>query len=77
MEVEVFCCGVRGCPATANWEPTTQEVKSAVVHLWLTVESESKVIVHRLGASFASREIVGLLVAPAEAHWLLGVEGTV
>eukprot|EP00439_Symbiodinium_sp_Y106_P048762 s3212_g6.t1 len=65
-----------------NWEPTTQDIKSAVVRVWLNANPSPKWFFTDSAAYFTSREMiefcshsgVGLLVAPAEAHWLMGVE---
>ena len=65
-----------------NWEPTTQDIKSAVARVWLNANPSPKWFFTDSAAYFTSREMiefcshsgVGLLVAPAEAHWLMGVE---
>ncbi|CAE7503185.1 GIP, partial [Symbiodinium microadriaticum] len=69
-------------PAVDNWEPTTGEVKSALVTGWLAtnpspvwiITDSAPYFVSTEMADFCSRSGIGLMTAPAEAHWLVGQE---
>ena len=69
-------------PATENWEPSSAEVRSAVVTGWMAVNPAPTWIIADSAPYFSSSEFsdccsrsgMGLLLAPAEAHWLLGHE---
>ena len=69
-------------PAAENWEPTTGEVKSALVTGWLAtnpapvwiITDSAPYFVSTEMADFCSRSGIGLMTAPAEAHWLVGQE---
>ena len=68
--------------AEENWEPSTMDIKRMIVRTWLGSSPSPKWFFTDSAAYFTSREMVefashsgvGLLVAPAEAHWLLGIE---
>ena len=68
--------------AEESWEPSTMDIKRVIVRTWLGASPSPKWFFTDSAAYFTSREMVefashsgvGLLVAPAEAHWLLGVE---
>ncbi|CAE7836823.1 GIP [Symbiodinium sp. CCMP2592] len=72
----------REFPSDESWEPDTSEIKKAIVAGWLAHNPAPKWLFTDAAPYFTSREMldfvgrsgIGLLTAPAEAHWLLGVE---
>ena len=69
-------------PSEESWEPTTANIKEALVRGWLAHNPAPKWLMTDAALYFTSRDMVefagrsgmGLLTAPAEAHWLLGIE---
>ena len=68
--------------AAENWEPSSQDIKSAIVRVWLNANPSPKWLLTDAAAYFTSREMLefcshsglGLLTSPAEAHWVMGIE---
>ncbi|CAE7817945.1 RE1 [Symbiodinium sp. CCMP2592] len=69
-------------PASEGWEPSTYDIRRAIVKTWLGSNPAPKWLLADAAAYFTSREMLdfcgrsgtGLLIAPAEAHWVLGIE---
>ncbi|CAE6969531.1 SLC6A5 [Symbiodinium natans] len=69
-------------PAAEAWEPTSEIIKESIVKSWLAVNPAPLWVITDAARYFTSAEFceflgrsgVGFMVAPAEAHWLLGVE---
>ena len=68
--------------ADASWEPTTKDIIKAVVRTWMGSNPSPRWLLTDAAPYFTSREMLdfasrsglGLLTAPAEAHYLLGIE---
>ena len=68
--------------ADTSWEPTTKDVIKAVVCAWMGSNPSPRWLLTDAAPYFTSREMLdfasrsglGLLTAPAEAHYLLGIE---
>ncbi|CAE7726305.1 GIP, partial [Symbiodinium sp. CCMP2592] len=68
--------------AEQSWEPSAMDVKRAVVRTWLGSNPGPRWIITDAAPSFTSREMLdfasrsglGLLTAPAEAHYIMGIE---
>ncbi|CAE7194809.1 GIP [Symbiodinium natans] len=69
-------------PAEEAWEPSTADIKRAVVKTWMAANPSPRWLYTDAAAYFTSREMIdfasrsglGLMTAPAEAHYLMGVE---
>ena len=68
--------------ATESWEPATSDIKAALINGWMSVNPAPTWLLTDAPPYFVSSELtdfcsrsgVGLLTAPAEAHWLMGHE---
>ena len=64
-----------------SWEPKTHHVVSSLIR-WLMINPSPKWIISDAGTVFTSEEFltfagrsgIGVLTAPAEAHWMMGAE---
>ena len=69
-------------PADQAWEPTTFDIKKAIVKTWMGANPSPKWLYTDAAPYFTSREMIdftsrsglGLMTAPAEAHYLMGIE---
>ena len=68
--------------ASQSWEPSTLDIKRAIVKTWLHANPSPRWLMTDAAPYFTSREMVdfvsrsglGLMTAPAEAHYLMGIE---
>ena len=68
--------------ADESWEPTSSDIRAAIVNGWMAVNPSPIWVLADSApyfsssefADFLSRSGVGLLLAPGEAHWIMGHE---
>ena len=73
---------LKSYPAAESWEPTTADIRSALINGWMAINPAPTWLIADSAPYFASSELtdfcarsgLGLLIAPAEAHWLMGHE---
>ena len=69
-------------PASESWEPTTGDIKRAFIRGWMSANPAPVWILADAApyftssefAEFAGRSGMGLMVSPAESHWVMGIE---
>eukprot|EP00439_Symbiodinium_sp_Y106_P042476 s5884_g5.t1 len=73
---------LKSYPAAESWEPSTGDIRSAIISRWMAVNPAPTWVIADSALYFSSSEFsdflgrsgVGLLLAPGEARWLLGHE---